>query len=80
MEVSLIGESLKFMLLGMSVVFLFLFTLVQAIKFQAKIIGKYFPEKEAASAAAKSAAPAVDDSAKTAAIIAAITEFKKNKS
>jgi oxaloacetate decarboxylase gamma subunit len=75
MEVGLVGESLKFMLLGMSVVFLFLFTLVQAIKLQAKIIGKYFPEKEAVAAP-----PAVDDSAKTAAIIAAITEFKKNKS
>jgi len=75
MEVSLIGESLKFMVLGMSVVFLFLFTLVQAIKFQAKIINKYFPEKEAVAAP-----PAVDDSARTAAIIAAITDFKKNKS
>lgn len=75
MEVSLIGEALKFMVLGMSIVFLFLFTLVQAIKFQAKIINKYFPEKEAVAAH-----PAVDDSAKTAAIIAAITEFNKNKS
>lgn len=75
MEVSLIGEALKFMVLGMSIVFLFLFTLVQAIKFQAKIINKYFPEKEAVAAP-----PAVDDSAKTAAIIAAITEFNKNKS
>ena len=75
MEEGLIGESLKFMVLGMSIVFLFLFTLVQAIKFQAKIINKYFPEKEVAAAP-----PAVDDSAKTAAIIAAITEFKKNKS
>lgn len=80
MEASLVGESLKFMLLGMSVVFLFLFTLVQAIKLQAKVIGKYFPDKEAAPAAAKTAAPAADDSAKTAAIIAAITEFKQNKS
>ncbi len=79
MEVSLIGESLKFMVLGMSVVFLFLFTLVQAIKLQAKIIGKYFPEKETV-AAVKTAPAAADSSVKTAAIIAAITEFKKNKS
>ncbi len=79
MEESLIGESLKFMALGMTVVFLFLFTLVQVIKLQAKIIGKYFPEKEV-TVAAKTTSSAVDDSAKTAAIIAAITEFKKNKS
>lgn len=75
MEANLIGESLKFMVLGMSVVFLFLFILVQAIKLQAKIINKYFPEKEAVAVT-----PPADDSSKTAAIIAAITEFKKNKS
>jgi len=79
MEVSLVGESLKFMVLGMTVVFLFLALLVQVMKYQAKIISKYFPEKEAAPAA-KTKAPAADDSVKTAAIIAAITEFKKNKS
>ncbi len=74
-EANLIGESLKFMVLGMSVVFLFLFILVQAIKLQAKIINKYFPEKEAVAVI-----PPADDSSRTAAIIAAITEFKKNKS
>ena len=75
MEVSLVGEALKFMLLGMTIVFLFLVLLVQAIKLQAKVINKYFPEKEVAAAS-----PATDNSAKTAAIIAAITEFNKNKS
>ncbi|MEA3492200.1 MAG: OadG family protein [Campylobacterota bacterium] len=80
MEESLVGESLKFMVLGMTVVFLFLALLVQVMKVQAKIINKYFPEKKAVAAGAKTAAPAADDSAKTAAIIAAITEFKKNKS
>lgn len=80
MEVSLVGESLKFMVLGMSVVFLFLALLVQVMKYQAKIIGKYFPEKEVAAPGAKPASSAADDSSKTAAIIAAITEFKKNKS
>ncbi len=80
MEVSLVGESFKFMALGMTIVFLFLALLVQVMKLQAKIIGKYFPEKEIVAATSKSAASAGDDSAKTAAIIAAITEFKKNKS
>ncbi|RLA77301.1 MAG: Na+-transporting oxaloacetate decarboxylase subunit gamma [Epsilonproteobacteria bacterium] len=80
MEVSLVGESLKFMVLGMTIVFLFLALLVQVMKLQAKLVGKYFPEKEVVTTTSKSAALAADDSAKTAAIIAAITEFKKNKS
>ncbi|MEA3419350.1 MAG: OadG family transporter subunit [Campylobacterota bacterium] len=79
-EASLIGESLKFMLLGMSVVFLFLIVLVQVMKLQAKLINKYFPEKEPVAAAVKSTPPAEDETARTAAIIAAITELKKNKS
>ncbi len=45
MEVNLVLESLKFMFLGMSVVFLFLILLVFVLKIQAKIVQKYFPEK-----------------------------------
>jgi Na+-transporting methylmalonyl-CoA/oxaloacetate decarboxylase gamma subunit len=37
-DVNLIGESIKFMVLGMTVVFTFLYILIQAIKLQAKII------------------------------------------
>ncbi|TET90442.1 MAG: Na+-transporting oxaloacetate decarboxylase subunit gamma, partial [Sulfurovum sp.] len=44
-EVNLIGESIKFMVLGMTVVFSFLIILVQVVKLQAKIINKYFPEE-----------------------------------
>ena len=46
MEVNLIGESLKFMVLGMSTVFMFLVLLVFVLNVQAKIIMKYFPSKE----------------------------------
>ena len=46
MEVNLIGESLKFMVLGMSTVFMFLVLLVLVLNVQAKIIMKYFPAKE----------------------------------
>ena len=46
MEVNLIGESLKFMVLGMSTVFMFLVLLVLVLNVQAKIIMKYFPSKE----------------------------------
>jgi len=80
MEINLVGESLKFMVLGMIIVFVFLAVLVELMKLQAKLIEKYFPEKEPAPATPKPAVAIVDDKSKTAAIIAAITEFKKNKS
>jgi oxaloacetate decarboxylase gamma subunit len=80
MEINLVGESLKFMVLGMIVVFIFLAVPVQLMKLQAKLIGKYFPEKEPAVTVGKSTSPTEDDAARTAAIVAAITELKKNKS
>jgi len=82
MEVNLIGEALKFMVLGMSVVFVFLYTMILAVKAQAYIIGKYFPDKPAIpvpSPAAVSTGEA-DEKARVAAVIAAVTEFRKNKS
>ena len=79
MEINLVSEGLKFMVLGMIVVFIFLAVLVQLMKLQAKLVEKYFPEKETA-VASKPTIAATDESARTAAIIAAITEFNKNKS
>lgn len=79
MEINLIAEALKFMVLGMSVVFIFLIILIQVIKWQAAIIGKYFPD----SVPVKSPTPTVknsdDEQARVAAVIAAVTEFRKNK-
>lgn len=77
-DVNLLGESIKFMILGMGVVFLFLVILVQVVKIQGKIIAKYFPDKE--PPAAPAASTESDESARVAAIIAAVTEFRKNKS
>ncbi len=82
MEVNLITEGLKFMLLGMTTVFLFLLLLIFVLKLQAKIINKYFPDKEV-----KPTTPIVpvvsttqnDDSQVIAAITAAITDFKKTR-
>ncbi len=73
-EVNLIGESLKFMVLGMTVVFAFLYILIQAIKLQAKIIAKYFPEETPKVPASSGQ---TDESQRIAAIIAAVTEFRK---
>ena len=77
MEINLVGEGLKFMALGMLIVFAFLAILVQIMKLQAKMINKYFPEK-APKTPLKTENIVEDDSpAITAAIIAAITEFRK---
>ena len=81
MEYSLVGEGLKFMVLGMLIVFAFLAILVQVMKLQAKIIGKYFKEEAPAPTAAPSANnDSEEESRRVAAIIAAVTDFRKNKS
>ena len=77
-DVNMLGESIKFMILGMGVVFLFLIILVEVVKIQGKIIAKYFPDEEPSAAPAASSDS--DESARVAAVIAAITEFRKNKS
>ncbi len=45
-DVNLVMEALKFMALGMGIVFLFLIIMIFALKLQAKLIEKYFPEKQ----------------------------------
>jgi len=75
MEINLVGESLKFMVLGMSIVAVFLLILVEVIKIQAKIIDKFFPEK--APEVAPATPNAEQEAHHVAAIIAAVTEFRK---
>ena len=79
MEIDLVSESLKFMVLGMMVVFVFLVIMVQVMKLQAKIINKFFPEKalEAAPASTNAAEGTHKEAHHVAAIIAAVTEFRK---
>jgi len=72
-EVNLIVESLKFMFLGMTVVFTFLFLLVLVVNIQAKLIAKFFPEETPTTTTPSNQA---DESQKVAAIIAAVTEFR----
>jgi oxaloacetate decarboxylase gamma subunit len=80
MEYSLVGEGLKFMVLGMLIVFAFLIVLVQVMKLQAKLINKYFPEKAPEVPATSNANNTTKEAEHVAAIIAAVTEFRKNKS
>ena len=74
MEIDLVGEGLKFMVLGMTIVFVFLLVLVQVVKLQALIINKLFPEKAPEAASSNNA---TQEAHHVAAIIAAVTEFRK---
>ena len=46
MEINLIAESIKFMFLGMGVVFAFLTIMIFILKAQGTILTRFFPEKE----------------------------------
>lgn len=74
MEVNLVMEGFKFMMLGMGIVFLFLILMIIAMNVMSKIILRYFPEPHAAPTPASSgvSAPAGDTLKKVAAIAAAI--------
>jgi oxaloacetate decarboxylase gamma subunit len=78
-EVNLLAESFKFMILGMGVVFLFLYILVKVVELQAYLINKYFPEVPA-PATPVATNTTEDENRRVAAIIAAVAEFRKNKS
>ena len=78
MEYTLVGESLKFMVLGMLIVFVFLAVLVQVMKLQAKIIGKYFKEEVPVAATPSTNNDSEEESRRVAAIIAAVTDFRNN--
>jgi len=77
MEIDLVGESLKFMVLGMLIVFVFLYILVQVMKLQAKIINKFFPEKTPAPAPVSTGTTVNQNAEHVAAIIGAVAEFRK---
>ncbi|QDF29019.1 OadG family protein [Halarcobacter anaerophilus] len=82
METNLIAEAVKFMVLGMGIVFMFLIVMVYALKLQAKIVGKYFPQKRVEPAKPKATTEASNNTANTAkiaAIIAAVQHHKNLK-
>jgi len=72
-DVNLLLESFKFMALGMTVVFTFLTLLIIVVNVQAKLIAKFFPEKPAEVSTTNT-----NEAHHVAAIIAAVTEFRKN--
>lgn len=78
MEVNLVAEGFKFMILGMLIVLVFLVVLVQMMKLQAKLINQYFPQKEPV-APTPTPSSSEEESKRVAAIIAAVAEFRKNQ-
>jgi len=79
MEVNLIFESLKFMVLGMATVFIFLALMIYILKLQAFIIQKFFTNKESSKDLSLDVKNVNNDEAEIIAVItAAITDFKKN--
>lgn len=78
MEINLVAEALKFMVLGMGIVFAFLTIMIFALKAQAALIAKYFPAKEIKIT--QKVQPQVDasDTAKKIAAISAAIQHHTN--
>jgi len=80
MEINLVAEAFKFMVLGMGIVFSFLVIMIFALKAQAALIKKYFPEKENKKPnKVQTQVPASDTAKKIAAITAVIQHHNNLK-
>ncbi len=85
MEVNLIAESIKFMFLGMGVVFAFLTIMIFILKAQGAILTRFFPQKEKVvnvvpqNNSVNTNANTNTETAKIAAIIAAVQHHKNLK-
>jgi len=80
MEIHLVAESVKFMILGMTVVFFFLYFLVLLMRLQARIIARYFPLPEIPEKQRKFAGNVEEleeERRRVAAIIAAVAEHRR---
>ena len=76
MEINLVEEGIKFMILGMSIVFIFLVVMMFSIKIMSFIVNRYFPEKKPEVATSKT----LDlDNKKVVAAITAAIAYHKNK-
>jgi oxaloacetate decarboxylase gamma subunit len=83
MELNLVEEGLKFMVLGMSTVFLFLLIMVGMLQVQSAIIMKFFPQKPMADSSepnGTTTSSTQDDTTRIAVITAAIQMFRQNQS
>ncbi len=78
-EVNLVSEALKFMALGMGIVFLFLTVMIFVLKLQAKLIAKYFPEESKPTVSPIWKPESVKDDKDTIAAITAAIIHHNNK-
>lgn len=81
MEINLIAETVKFLILGMSTVFMFLILMVFILELQSKIIMNFFPLKKEETSLANAVSHKVPRNhlAVVAAIVASIKSHKKSK-
>ncbi len=83
MGISLIAEGLKFLVLGMTTVYLFLYLMILILRIESKIIKNFFPEKKKKLATVKNStvqntnADTNNEDEIVAAIIASIIEHRK---
>ena len=79
MEVNLVEEGVKFMILGMSIVFVFLTIMIAVMNIMSKIIHKYFPEPDPVQPPVVVGSTGIEKKKVVAAIVAAIMEDKKSQ-
>ena len=83
METNLIMEGFKFMVLGMTTVYLFLMLMILVMKIVSKVVNRYFPQKKLSPISIEkvnlSNSEQSNDGAIVAAITASIQEFRKQK-
>ena len=80
MEIDLITESIKFMFLGMGIVFSFLTIMIFILKAQGALLTKYFPaENKVVNNGSFKDSSNQTETAKIAAIIAAVQHHKNLK-
>ncbi len=76
MDINLVAEGLKFMVLGMVTVFLFLILMVIVLKIQSSLIVKFFPQTQKNS---QNIDKSSEDGQLVAVISSAITQFRNKK-
>jgi len=78
-EINLVSEGVKFMILGMGTVFVFLIVMIGVLNLQAKIVGKYFPQTNIPHKRDDSASKKDVNEEKrvVAAVVGAISAYKK---
>jgi oxaloacetate decarboxylase gamma subunit len=78
-ETNLVLEGIKFMVLGMGTVFVFLGVMIVVMNLMSKIIHKYFPEPAPSASSPSVSTGNADKKKVVAAIFAAIMEDKKSQ-